>query len=98
MLLAASSSRREDLLRFTVLDDRSSGDLDALLLESLDDLLIRQRMRRIFVLDQILNRVLDGERGVKEDVETNDFLIGQLHIFIGGGPADSRLVNIEQAS
>src|SRR5438477_8904145 len=79
-LLAASSSRREDLLRFTVLDDRSARDLDASLHEPFDDLLVRQRMRGIFVLDQVLNGVLDRERGVEKDIEANDFLVWQLHV------------------
>src|SRR5437868_5358415 len=54
--------RAGDLQIFTIFRDRSASYLNALRLQDLGDLVVRQRMGGIFLLDQFLHAALQNEQ------------------------------------
>ncbi len=88
-----------------VLGDRPPGDVDAFLLQELDEPLITVRMSLVLEVDELLDALLDGlagevvaggtaDAGVEEILELEDSLRG-VDVFVGRDPRDRRLVHLD---
>ena len=58
-----------------IFDNGASSQSNAALLQHIYDLLVGERISRIFVLDKGLDGIFGGERTLEEDVEPADLLI-----------------------
>src|SRR5688572_10538496 len=70
-----------NLQLFAVLGDRAPCELEALALQDADDLRIAQRLARVFLLDDLPDPLLDGDRRDRLAVRTGDAAVEEvLHL------------------
>src|SRR5438309_3699862 len=97
--------RRENAKLLPVFGYRASRDGEALPAQDLGDLLVRQRLARVFGGHEVPDVLLDGDRGdhlpgVRGDAAVEEVLeleqpLGRLHVLVGGDAADGGLVHAD---
>lgn len=104
-LVRLAEVARKDVEFVAVLGNGAAGDGDALFLEDGDDFLIGKRFGRVFAFDELRNLFFDAgvahraatgglEAGCEEILHLEQAL-WRLHVFVGDGAADGRLVDAD---
>src|SRR5215510_5292004 len=97
--------RRKDAHQLAVLGHRAPGDVDLLLAEHFGDVLIAERLLRVFLGDDLPDLLLHAFGGDfrpvpsaqarREKVLELEGALGSVDVLAGGGAADGRLVHAD---
>src|SRR5690606_29322167 len=98
-------ARRRDVQGFAVLRDGAARDLDALIRQNAGDLVVAQRLLRIFGRDELADLRAHGRRGLlavlarevaREEVAKLEDAARGMHVLAGRDARDGRLVHLDR--